>query len=139
MLSVDVDNRSGAVVDEAGAVELAGKVLRGEGVGDGELGIAFVGEDEMRELKRTHLGIDEVTDVLSFPIDGRDEVPDGVPRALGDVVLCPQVVGDEWQWPLTHGLLHLLGYDHGDEMEAREQGHLNDLGLTESRAGSTGL
>ena len=45
-----------------------------------------------------------------------------MPRALGDVVLCPQVVGDEWRWPLTHGLLHLLGYDHGDEMEAREQG-----------------
>ena len=45
-----------------------------------------------------------------------------MPRALGDVVLCPQVVGDEWRWPLTHGLLHLLGYDHGDEMEAREAG-----------------
>ena len=58
--------------------------------------------------------------MLSFPIDGRDRVPEGVPRALGDVVLCPQVVGDEWRWPLTHGLLHLLGYDHGDEMEARE-------------------
>ncbi len=34
-----------------------------------------------------------MTDVLSFPIDGRDALPDGVPRALGDVVLCPQVVG----------------------------------------------
>jgi ssRNA-specific RNase YbeY (16S rRNA maturation enzyme) len=44
-----------------------------------------------------------------------------VPRALGDVVLCPQVVGSEWRWPLTHGLLHLLGYEHGDAMEAREQ------------------
>jgi probable rRNA maturation factor len=124
MLSVDVDNRSGIVVDEAAAVELAGKVLRGEGIDAGELGIAFVGEDEMRELKRTHLGVDEVTDVLSFPIDGRDELPDGLPRALGDVVVCPQVVGEEWRWPLTHGLLHLLGYDHGDEMEVREQAHL---------------
>ena len=121
MISVDVENRSGTEVDEPGAVELAGRVLRAEGIDEGELGIAFVDKDEMRVLKREHLGIDEPTDVLSFPIDGRDEVPEGVPRALGDVVLCPQVVGDEWRWPLTHGLLHLLGYDHGDEMEAREQ------------------
>jgi probable rRNA maturation factor len=121
MISVEVDNRSGVEVDEPAAVELAGKVLRAEGVADGELGLAFVGEDEMRELKRDHLGVDESTDVLSFPIDGRDELPEGLPRALGDVVLCPQVVGDEWRWPLTHGLLHLLGYDHGDAMEAREE------------------
>ncbi|HEU5363462.1 MAG TPA: rRNA maturation RNase YbeY [Gaiellaceae bacterium] len=121
MISVEVSNRSGVEVDEAGAVELAGRVLHAEGVGDGELGIAFVGREEMRGLKRDHLGVDETTDVLSFPIDGRDELPDGVPRALGDVVLCPQVVGDEWRWPLAHGLLHLLGYDHGEEMSAREE------------------
>ena len=121
MISVEVDNRSGIEVDEGGAVELAGRVLHVEGVDDGELGLAFVGLDEMRVLKRDHLGIDEPTDVLSFPIDGRDDVPEGVPRALGDVVLCPQVVGADWRWPLTHGLLHLLGYDHGDAMEAREQ------------------
>ena len=120
MISVEIENRSSVAVDEAGAVELAGDVLRAEGVDDGELGIAFVGEGEMRRLKREHLSVDEVTDVLSFPIDGRDDVPDGVPRALGDVVLCPEIVGDEWRWPLAHGLLHLLGYDHGDEMSSRE-------------------
>ena len=108
-------------MDEAGAVELAGRILRAEGIDDGELGIAFVGADEMRDLKRDHLGIDEATDVLSFPIDGRDHLPDGMPRALGDVVLCPEIVGDEWRWPLAHGLLHLLGYDHGDEMTTREE------------------
>ena len=124
MLSVEVENRSGAEVDETGAVELAGRVLHAEGIDDGELGIAFVGLEEMQGLKREHLGIDEPTDVLSFPIDGRGEVPEGVPRALGDVVLCPEVVGEEWQWPLAHGLLHLLGYDHGEEMEARERIHL---------------
>ena len=48
------------------------------------------------------------------------ELPEGVPRQLGDAVLCPQVVGDAWREPLVHGLLHLLGYDHGDEMDARE-------------------
>ena len=121
MISVEVDNRSGVEVDEPAAVELAGKVLRAEGVEDGELGLAFVGPDEMRELKRNHLGVDDSTDVLSFPIDGRDELPEGMPRALGDVVLCPEVVGDEWRWPLTHGLLHLLGYDHGEAMERREE------------------
>ena len=121
MISVDVANRSGTEVDEPGAVELAGRVLQAEGILDGELGIAFVAEDEMRDLKRDHLGIDEATDVLSFPIDGRDALPEGVPRVLGDVVVCPQVVGDDWRWPLSHGLLHLLGYDHGEEMDAREQ------------------
>jgi probable rRNA maturation factor len=120
-ISVEVENRSGVEVDEPAAVEVARRVLRAEGIGDGELGLAFVGPEEMRELKREHLGIDEATDVLSFPIDGRDELPEGVPRALGDVILCPQVVGTEWRAPLTHGLLHLLGYDHGAAMEEREQ------------------
>jgi len=124
MIAVEIENRSGVEVDEQAAVDLAGRVLRAEGIEEGELGIAFVAADEIRELKREHLGIDEETDVLSFPIDGRDDLPEGVPRALGDVVICPQVVGDEWRWPLAHGLLHLLGYEHGDEMEARERAHL---------------
>jgi probable rRNA maturation factor len=123
MVAVEVDNRSGARVDEAAATELAQRVLAAEGIEEGELGVAFVGVDEMRALKREHLGIDEATDVLSFPLDGRDEVPAGVPRALGDVVLCPQVVGDAWRAPLVHGVLHLLGYDHGEAMEARERVH----------------
>jgi probable rRNA maturation factor len=121
VLSVEVDNRSGEVVDDGAAVELAGFVLRAEGIEEGELGLAFVGPDEIRALKRRHLGIDAVTDVLSFPIDGRDELAPGLPRALGDVVLCPQATGAAWRAPLTHGLLHLLGYDHGELMERRER------------------
>jgi len=123
MIAVEIENRSGEAVDERGAVEVARAVLAGEGVAEGELGLAFVGPEEMRELKREHLGVDETTDVLSFPLDGRDELPAGLPRALGDVVLCPRVVGDDWRTPLVHGLLHLLGYDHGAEMEARERAH----------------
>jgi probable rRNA maturation factor len=121
VIEVEVANRSGVTVDAPGAVALAQHVLAAEGIEAAELGIAFVGSDEIRELKSLHLGLDEATDVLSFPIDGRDELPDGVPRALGDVVLCPQVVGAEWRWPLVHGLLHLLGYDHGSSMETRER------------------
>ena len=121
MIEIEVDNRSGEQVDADGAVDLARMALAAEGIAEGELGLAFVGSEEMRELKREHLGVDETTDVLSFPIDGRDPLPDGVPRQLGDVVLCPAVVKDEWRWPLVHGLLHLLGYDHGAEMETREQ------------------
>jgi probable rRNA maturation factor len=120
VIEVEVDNRSGAEVDETAAVELARSVLGGEGVRTGELGLAFVGPDESRALKQEHLGIDEATDALAFPIDGLGDLPDGVPRQLGDVVVCPQVVGDEWRRPLVHALLHLLGYDHGPEMEARE-------------------
>ena len=123
MISVETDNRSGAVVDVPAAEEVAGRVLAAEGVTDGELGIAWVSSHEMRALKREHLGIDEATDVLSFPLDRRDELPAGVPRALGDVVLCPEVVGERWREPLVHGLLHLLGYDHGDEMAERERAH----------------
>jgi probable rRNA maturation factor len=122
-VAVEVDNRSGGEVDEAGAVELARRVLGAEGIDEGELGLAFVAPEESRALKRRHLGVDEPTDVLSFPLDGREELPTGVPRALGDVVLCPQVVGDAWRAPLVHGLLHLLGYEHGEEMEARERAH----------------
>jgi probable rRNA maturation factor len=120
VIEVDVVNRSGEEVDEAAAVELARSVLAGEGVGAGELGLAFVGPDESRALKREHLGIDEATDALAFPIDGLGELPEGVPRQLGDVVLCPDVVGEQWRGPLVHALLHLVGYDHGSEMEARE-------------------
>jgi probable rRNA maturation factor len=120
VVSVEIANRSGAEVDEEAAADLARRVLAAEGIEEGDLGLVFVGPDEMRELKREHFGQDEATDVLSFPIDGRDELPPGVPRQLGDAVLCPQVVGESWRAPLVHGLLHLLGYDHGEAMDARE-------------------
>ena len=120
MIAIEVSNRSGVEVDEAAATVLARRVLEAEGIDEGELGLAFVGPEEMRTLKRDHLGIDEPTDVLSFPIDGRSRLPDGVPRQLGDAVICPQVVRETWQEPLVHGLLHLLGYDHGSEMDEKE-------------------
>ena len=123
MIEVEVSNRSGVEVEDHAAAELARRLLAAEGIEDGELGIAFVGPDESRSLKHEHLGIYEATDVLSFPIDGREQLPPDVPRQLGDVVLCPAVVGDAWHRPLAHGLLHLLGYEHGPEMEAREEAY----------------
>ena len=123
MVAVEVDNRSGREVDEQEAITLAQRVLAGEGVDEGELGIHFVGSDEIQRLKREHLGIDEATDVLAFPIDEREQVPDGLPRQLGDAIVCPEVVGEAWREPLVHALLHLLGHDHGPEMEARERMH----------------
>ncbi|HEU4448920.1 MAG TPA: rRNA maturation RNase YbeY [Gaiellaceae bacterium] len=123
MIHVEIANRSGAPVDEAAVADLCRRVLAAEGVADGDLGVVFEPPERIRELKRLHLGVDETTDVLSFPIDARDDLPAGVPRQLGDVVLCPQVVGEAWRPPLVHGLLHLLGYDHGAEMERRERTH----------------
>ena len=120
MIEVEVVNRSGQEVDAAAAVALARTVLAGEGVDSGELGLSFVGPEEIRALKSEHLGVDEETDALAFPIDGLDPLPEGLPRQLGDVVVCPQVVGGEWRGPLVHAVLHLVGHDHGEEMEARE-------------------
>jgi probable rRNA maturation factor len=120
VIRIELENRSGLPVDEDEAAAVARRVLAAEGIPEGDLGLAFVTSDEIRSLKREHLGIDEATDVLSFPIDERDGLPDGLPRQLGDVVLCPQVTGAAWREPLVHGLLHLLGYDHGEEMERRE-------------------
>jgi probable rRNA maturation factor len=120
VIQIELENRSGVAVDEPALEALCRRVLAAEGIEEGDLGITFEGADRMRSLKRDHLGTDEPTDVLSFPIDGREKLPAGVPRQLGDVVLCPEVVGNEWRWPLVHGLLHLLGYEHGEEMERRE-------------------
>jgi len=111
VVEVELDNRSGIPVDDAAAVALARRVLAAEQVESGELGLSFVRPGEIRALKRTHLGIDEETDVLSFPIDGRQSLPEGVPRQLGDVVICPQHTHDLLE-AVVHGTLHLVGMDH---------------------------
>ena len=117
MIAVEVSNRSGVAIDEEGASALARSVLEAEGVDEGELGLLFVGPDEMRTLKREHLGVDEPTDVLSFPIDGRERLAPGLPRQLGDVVICPELTGDV-RAAVVHGALHLSGMDHeADEGE----------------------
>jgi probable rRNA maturation factor len=123
MVEIEVANRSGAELDLGAAAEVIREVLAAEGLDDGEVGLQLVGPEEMRALKREHLGVDEPTDALAFPIDGRDTLPEGLPRQLGDVVLCPQNVGEQWRAPLVHAVLHLVGYGHGAEMERREREH----------------
>ena len=123
MVEIEVANRSGKQLDLRAATELIRQVLGAEGIGDGELGLQLVGPDEIRTLKREHLGVDEETDALAFPLDRRDAIPEGLPRQLGDLVLCPQIAGEGWRAPLVHAVLHLVGYDHGAEMRARERRH----------------
>ena len=121
MVEIEVANRSGAQLDLRAAEAVIRDVLEAEGIYEGELGLQLVGPDEIRTLKREHLGIDEETDALAFPIDAREELPPDIPRQLGDVVLCPEVVGDRWRAPLVHAVIDLVGYDHGEEMDARER------------------
>jgi probable rRNA maturation factor len=128
-------------LDPAALERLALALLAAEGVaGACALGIAFVGESEIRALNAEHRALDEVTDVLAFPLDGRDDLPTGLERQLGDVVIChAQAVRQaaeagvepaaEVRTLVLHGLLHLLGYDHeadAGEMLARQ----DELGVS---------
>ena len=100
--------------------------------GDAELVIRVVDEAESRALNHEYRGKDKPTNVLSFPF----EAPPGVPAQeignyLGDLVICAPVVAREageqgkplaahWAHMVVHGILHLRGYDHQDEAQARE-------------------
>jgi probable rRNA maturation factor len=125
-IAVEVENRSGFRVD-ADAVRrvVAGALARG-GLVAGDAGVVFVDADEMAALNARHRARDEPTDVLTFPVDGRAQLPAGVPRQLGDVVVCPAVAGRDGTpiaTLLVHGVLHLVGYDHeidAGEMLARQ-------------------
>ncbi|MGN6377432.1 MAG: rRNA maturation RNase YbeY [Gaiellales bacterium] len=114
-IQVEVANRSGWTVDEDAAAGVLRSALSAEGVTDGELGLTLVDEAEMADMNAGHRGVAGPTDVLSFPLDGGDPLPDGLPRQLGDLVVCPQVAerdGTPLEVLLVHGALHLLGYDH---------------------------
>jgi probable rRNA maturation factor len=121
---------------------LAEFVLEAEGMhGEAELSLVFVDEPAIAELNQRYMGESGPTDVLSFPIDAGDAAPDGVPRLLGDVVICPAVAArnapdhagrydDELALLVVHGVLHVLGLDHAtreDEaaMQGRERRHLD--------------
>jgi probable rRNA maturation factor len=92
---------------------LCALALASAGVKDGHVAVEFVDEARMRTLNGEHRGRDEPTDVLSFPLDGADQgAPgEGVPRELGDIVICPRHTVDVGE-AIVHGALHLVGMDH---------------------------
>jgi probable rRNA maturation factor len=94
-----------------------------------EISLTILGPERMQELNKRHRGIDEPTDVLSFPLweeeDGTFCMPEEIAGevSLGDIIICPCVVAEnarvleknpeeELKLIYVHGLLHLLGYDH---------------------------
>ena len=85
--------------------------LASAGVHEGHIAISFVGPERIAELNAEHRGKTGPTDVLSFPIDGDEQLADGVPRELGDIIICPPHTEDLRE-AIVHGALHLTGMDH---------------------------
>jgi probable rRNA maturation factor len=137
-MGIEIANESGVSVDVRTIERLARFVLDDLRVHPlVELSIRLVDVDAMSALHQHFMNEPGPTDVLAFPMDElhdqRDDVesPDAPPTLLGDVVLCPDVAArqaqqaghsaqDELHLLCTHGILHLLGYDHGDPAEERE-------------------
>jgi probable rRNA maturation factor len=136
-MSVEIANESGAAVDEIELAALARHVLSELGVNPlAELSVLLVDIDSMTQLHEKYMDEPGPTDVLAFPMDElhatrHDEEPLPQPALLGDVVLCPAVAErqareaghgteDELHLLCAHGVLHLLGYDHGDPDEEQE-------------------
>ncbi len=140
-MSIEIANESGAPVDEHAIVQLARHVLDRLGIHpQADLSIALLGVDAMSALHEHYMGEPGPTDVLAFPMDEmrppqEDAEPD--PGLLGDVVLCPAVAAtqavehhrtmeQELDLLCTHGILHLLGYDHAEPEQKREMFALQD-------------
>lgn len=134
-MSVEINNESGVAVDEAAIQRLVMYAFEHLNVhADAEVAIQMVDEGAMERLHIEWMDEPGPTDVLSFPMDelrpGTDDEPTP-PGLLGDIVLCPQVAiaqaataghstMDELLLLTTHGLLHLLGFDHAEPAEERE-------------------
>lgn len=133
-MSVEVANETTADIDLETMRRLAAHVLTNMKVHpEAELAILFVDEDAMEKLHLEWMDEPGATDVLSFPMDelrpGNDDKPSD-PGLLGDVVICPTVAAaqaatakhstdTEIRWLLSHGILHLLGFDHAEPDEER--------------------
>ncbi|KGM14300.1 rRNA maturation RNase YbeY [Cellulomonas bogoriensis] len=134
-MSIEVNNESGVEVDEAEFAALARYVLDEMHVHpQTDLSVLMVDTEVMTGLHVQWMDEPGPTDVLSFPMDelrpGSADHP-SPPGLLGDVVLCPQVAAgqaaraghsatEEMLLLTTHGILHLLGYDHAEPEEEKE-------------------
>jgi probable rRNA maturation factor len=145
-MSVEVLNESGAAVDEAELLDLARFVLDRLRIHPlAELSLLLVDEGAMERLHVQWMDEPGPTDVLSFPMDELRPTPDGrdpEPGLLGDVVLCPAVAErqgaaaghgtrTELHVLTTHGILHLLGYDHAEPADEREMFGLQEQIVSE--------
>lgn len=118
-------------IDTGRLENLAGFVLADQQIPSTlELYVRCVKAEPMASLNQTHMGKAGPTDVLAFPIDLPDDLADGEPGILGDVVLCPEVaasqaaahgktIDQELDLLLVHGILHLLGHDHAEPDEKK--------------------
>lgn len=134
-MTIEITNESGMAADEAKLLRLTENNLAQLHVSpDAEVAILLVDEGAMEALHVQWMDEPGPTDVLSFPMDelrpGTADMPTA-PGLLGDIVLCPQVAEiqaekaghstlDELLLLTTHGLLHLLGFDHAEPAEERE-------------------
>jgi probable rRNA maturation factor len=134
-MSIEINNESGVDVDESKILRIADFALGAMHVSEeAELNIVLVDEAAMEQLHVQWMDEPGPTDVLSFPMDelrpGTEDEPTP-PGLLGDIVLCPQVAEgqaetaghstiDELLLLTTHGLLHLLGFDHAEPDEEKE-------------------
>ncbi|GEM_PF-4594837 len=110
---IEVNNLTSVFIDEDDVVHAVDIVLKEEGR-EGGFSVAFVEEEEISSLNKSYRGKNEPTDVLSFSYPGGD--------ILGEVIVCPaKVVEGNFYRILVHGVLHALGYNHGEEMESREK------------------
>lgn len=134
IITVDDEQDDPIPIEEL--TDLAQMVLVAEGLAaDTTVSLSLVDEDTIASLNRNHMGRTGPTDVLSFPIEdaapGRppQAVAAGPPVTLGDVFIAPAVVrsnadrdgvpfDDEMALMVIHGLLHLLGWDHEEDVDA---------------------
>ena len=110
MLDVEVIGHAAAAPPPAEIRRLAALAAARAGVEEGHVAIEFVPPDRIAELNSEYRGKDGPTDVLSFPIDGLEDVG-ATERELGDVIICPEHTEDLRE-AIVHGVLHLTGMDH---------------------------